>query len=147
MNDCFSLLKENFQDINIKYYADFDILMVRCTDIINQLSDIKKVLKILIYEIQSKTIKKDTITIEFFDKDFLNDEAIKLFNIMKLTKTSHYFNISIRKKYNSEEDVNTRIKFIKDNYAGLNINKNIAKNKNLCNNSNMSYGEKHDTAF
>ncbi len=119
MNDCCSILNKSFPHINIKYYADLGVLRVKCADIIGQFEDMKKILKVLIFEIQSKIIKKDAIIIEFNNKDFLSDNIEKLLNILKFTKTSHYFNIIIK---NSDE-IKDRIDFIANKYVGLNINK------------------------
>ena len=110
-----------FSNINIKYYANFDKLVIKCADITTQLEDLKKIIKILIYKIQSKEIKKDTIIIEFTDTDFLSDDIIKLLNIMKFTKTSHYFNLVVK----STDKLSNRIEEIKNKYAGVKINEGI----------------------
>lgn len=114
---------KNFPNINIKYHRDINILIIKCVNILDQLEDLKKILKILIFKIQSKEIKNDSIVIEFIDKDFMNNNIIKLLNVMKFTKTSHYFNIIIRKKFLTRNALDDRINFILNKYSGLNINK------------------------
>ena len=110
---------KRFSNINIKYHASFDKLIIKCGSLAEQLEDLKKVIKILIYKIQSKEIKKGTVIIEVSGKDFLSDEIMVLLNIMKFTKTSHYFNIVVK---NGSDN---RIEFIKDKYKGVNINEGI----------------------
>lgn len=117
---------KNFPNINIKYHRDINILIIKCVNILDQLEDLKKILKILIFKIQSKEIKNDSIVIEFIDKDFMNNNIIKLLNVMKFTKTSHYFNIIIRKKFLTRNALDDRINFILNKYSGLNINKKIS---------------------
>lgn len=125
MDNCYDLLKERFSNVNIRYHNSFGILIVKCTDLSQQFLDIKKIIKILIFEIQSKHIKKDTIVLEFLDKDVLTDNFINLLTVMKFTKTSHYFNIIIKKKDVNEFELKQRIEYIMSNFIGLNINKGI----------------------
>lgn len=129
MSECFNMLKNNFPNINIKYYASFGILIIKCNDIEHQLESLKKILKILIFEIQSKHIQKNTINIEIIDKDFLDNNVEKLLNIMKFTKTSHYFNIIIKPTGVLENEMNNRISFMANKFVGLNINKELNLNK------------------
>lgn len=129
MEDCFKMLKEKFPNVSIKYYISFGVSIIKCKSIENQLEDLKKILKTLIFEIQSKNIQKDVINIEFNDIDILSDNIEKLLNIMKFTKTSHYFNIMIKKSIVSEDEIANRISFIAEKYIGLNINKEINLNK------------------
>ena len=110
---------KRFSNINIKYYTAFDKLIVKCSNLLEQLEDLKKVIKILIYNIKSKEIKKGTIIIEVSNEDFSDDNIMILLNIMKFTKTSHYFNIVVKNGSDS------RIEFIKDKYKGININEGI----------------------
>lgn len=110
---------KRFSNINIKYYKNFDKLIIKCGNLCEQLEDLKKVIKILIYKIQSKEIKKNTIIIEINDEDFIKYDIIVLLNIMKFTKTTHYFNIVVK---NGPKD---RIEFIKERYKGININEGI----------------------
>ena len=110
---------KRFSNVKTKYYPSFDRLVIKCEDIVNQLEDLKKVIKILIYKIQSKEIKKNTIIIEINDEDFIKDDIITLLNIMKFTKTAHYFNIVVK------NGLDSRIKFIKDKYKGIKINEGI----------------------
>ena len=108
-----------FSDINIKYYPSFDRLVIKCENITKQLETIKKVLKIIIFKIQSKEIKKNYIIIEINNEDFIKDDIIILLNIMKLTKTTHYFNIVVK------NGLESRISAIKNQYMGIKINEGI----------------------
>ena len=123
------MLKDKFPSVSIKHYASFGVLIIKCKDITSQLEDLKKILKTLIYEIQSKNIQKNVINIEFNDIDLLSDNIETLLNIMKFTKTSHYFNIMIERRSVSEDEIANRISFIAEKYAGLNIDKEINLNK------------------
>lgn len=129
MNDCYLILNKNFPDINIKYHAMFDIITIKYANIMDQVKDLKKVVKTLIFKIQSKEIKKGSIVFEISDKDFLDDNILKLLNIMKFTKTSHYFNFIIKKISISDDEINKRIDFITKNYVGLNINDGMSYNR------------------
>ena len=123
------MLKDKFPSVSIKHYTSFGVLIIKCKDITSQLEDLKKILKTLIYEIQSKNIQKNVINIEFNDIDLLSDNIETLLNIMKFTKTSHYFNIMIERRSVSEDEITNRISFIAEKYAGLNIDKEINLNK------------------
>lgn len=129
MCECFEMLKNNFSDIGIKYYTSLGILVIKCKNVACQLESMKKILKTLIFEIQSKHIQKDVINIEITDKDFLDNNVEKLLNIMKFTKTSHYFNIIIKATDVLENEINSRINYITNKFVGLNINKEINLNK------------------
>lgn len=117
MNEYYNILKENHK--NIKYHPGFDMLVIKCTNIKEQLTDLKKIVKTLIFGIQSKKINKNSIIIEINGEDFIKDDIIILLNIMKLTKTSHYFNIVVK------NGLDSRIEFIKCKYRGVKINEGI----------------------
>lgn len=119
MNKYYNILKEKYGDIDIKYHSSFGVLVIKCKNIEEQLNDMKKIVKTLIFGIQSKEINKNSIIIDINDENFIKDDIITLLDIMKFTKTSHYFNIVVK---NAE---NSRVKFIKDKYKGIKINEGI----------------------
>lgn len=125
MDKVYSIIKDNYENIKIKYYSNYNILIIKCSKLKQQIIDLKKILKILIFEIQSKHIKKDSIILEFEDKDFLDVKMEELLNIMKLTKTSHYFNL-VTKKKTLDNTIIDQLNSIKAKYVGLNINKQIS---------------------
>ena len=62
----------------------------------------KKVLKILIFGIQSKLVNRNTILLEVTNSDILKEDIKILLNLLKFTKTLHYFNIITRDKVTEE---------------------------------------------
>lgn len=119
----YSMLREHFPNISINYYSELDILRIKCKELSLQQNELKKVLKILIFGIQSKQVSKNTILLEVTNSDILKEDIKILLNLLKFTKTSHYFNIITRDKIT--EEVEVRINSLLKEYVGLKINKEI----------------------
>lgn len=113
---------ENFNDVGIEYNENCGLLKIQCVNIKLQFEDLKRILKILVFKIQSKKIKKNSIVVEFLDSDILNENFLVLLNILKLTKTLHYFNIIVKKKNLSEIVLAKKLNDISIIYKGLRIN-------------------------
>lgn len=119
----YSMLREHFPNISINYYSELDILRIKCKELSLQQDELKKVLKILIFGIQSKLVNKNTILLEVTNSDILKEDIKILLNLLKFTKTLHYFNIITRDKVT--EEVEAKISLLLKEYVGLNINKEI----------------------
>ena len=108
----FTLL--NKYSSNCEYVEDFDIIYIK--DLKTNLNIFKKIIKILVFEAQYKRIKRNKIILEVLGKDILSEEILVLLNIMKLTKTLHYFKIKIKGNIVANE-----LELLSKNYSGLNI--------------------------
>ena len=106
-----------------EYLEDFDTIKIPIQDLETNFNNIKRLLKILVYEAQYKHIKKNRIVLEISSTDILSDKVLVLFNIMKLTKTLHYFKIKIEKNTDSSLDnqFTNRLNLITKDYSGINI--------------------------
>lgn len=110
----FTLL--NKYSSNCEYVEDFDIIKIYIKDLKTNLNIFKRIIKILVFEAQYKRIKRNKIILEVSDKDILSEEILVLLNIMKLTKTLHYFKIKIKGNVVANE-----LELLNKNYFGLNI--------------------------
>lgn len=110
----FTLLNKYSSDC--EYVEDFDIIKIYIKDLKTNLNIFKKIIKILVFEAQYKRIKRNKIILEVSDKDILSEEILVLLNIMKLTKTLHYFKIKIKGNIAAN-----KLELLSKNYSGLNI--------------------------
>lgn len=110
----FTLLNKYSSDC--EYVEDFDIIKIYIKDLKTNLNIFKKIIKILVFEAQYKRIKRNKIILEVLGKDILSEEILVLLNIMKLTKTLHYFKIKIKGNIVANE-----LELLSKNYSGLNI--------------------------
>lgn len=110
----FTLLNKYSSDC--EYIEDFDIIKIYIKDLKTNLNIFKKIIKILVFEAQYKRIKRNKIILEVSDKDILSEEILVLLNIMKLTKTLHYFKIKIKGNIAAN-----KLELLSKNYSGLNI--------------------------
>lgn len=123
MNECYAILQESFPDVDIKLQGTPQRFIIDGKNLSYHFASLKKVIKVLIFELQSKVIEKNTIVININDKDFFDDNIIRILNIMKLTKTLHRFEIIITQNYGGPKGLDERIDLIKGKYVGININK------------------------
>ena len=63
-----------------------------------------------------RDMKRNKIVLEVSNEDILSEEILVLLNIMKLTKTLHYFKIKV--KGNIATD---KLELLIKNYSGLSI--------------------------
>ena len=116
MTDFCGLCKNKYTKPN-NLSSDFNILYL-----INKYP-LKYIYYVLAFEAQYKYIEKNTIVLEILEKDIILNEFLILLNIMKLTKTLHYFKIKIKKNNNISLDKQTIdiLNYIKSKYIGLSI--------------------------
>lgn len=122
-NDFNILYLINKYPLKYIYYDDFNLIKIDISNLDIRFDLIKRFLKILAFEAQYKYIEKNTIVLEILEKDIILNEFLILLNIMKLTKTLHYFKIKIKKDSNISLDKQTIdiLNYIKSKYIGLSI--------------------------
>lgn len=105
------------------YYDDFNLIKIDISNLDIHFDIIKRFLKILVFEAQYRYIEKNAIVLEISEKDLILNEFLILLDIMKLTKTLHYFKIKIKKDADiiSDKQILETLNYIKSKYIGLNI--------------------------
>ena len=122
-NDFNILYLFNRYPLNYTYYNDFNLIKIDISNLDINFDIIKRFLKILVFEAQYKYIEKNLIVLEISEKDVVLNEFLILLDIMKLTKTLHYFKIKIKKDSSTliDKQITGALNYIKNKYIGLNI--------------------------